>query len=76
MPATDVSIHLYEEFELWYVNSDGETVYIDWSSDDSSIASVDDGWVTGNDYGVTTIRGTYDGEEITCTVRVRDDMPE
>ena len=70
----DVSIRLGEEFELTYVNEDGEWPDIDWESDDSSIASVSGNWVTGESYGVTTIRGTYNGKEITCIVRVRDDI--
>ena len=69
-PNTDVSIAVGESFELTYVNKDGEWPDIDWESDDSSIASVDGDWVTGNSYGVTTIRGTYNGVEITCIVRV------
>ena len=73
-PDVDVSIRLGEEFELTYVNEDGEWADIDWESDDSSIASVSGNWVTGKSYGVTTIRGTYNGKEITCIVRVRDDI--
>lgn len=73
-PSTDVSIGLGEEFELTYVNEDGEWPDIDWTSDNSSIASVSGNWVTGENYGVTTIRGTYNGEEIICIVRVRDDL--
>lgn len=69
-PSTDVSIAVGETFELTYVNDDGECPDIDWSSDDSDIASVDGDWVTGESYGVTTIRGTYNGKEITCIVRV------
>ena len=69
-PSTDVSIAVGETFELTYVNDDGEWPDIDWSSDDSDIASVDGDWVTGESYGVTTIRGTYNGKEITCIVRV------
>lgn len=69
-PSTDVSIAVGETFELTYVNDDGEWPDIDWSSDDSDIASVDGDWVTGESYGVTTIRGTYNGKEIICIVRV------
>lgn len=69
-PSTDVSIAVGETFELTYVNADGEWPDIDWSSDDSDIASVDGDVVTGQSYGVTVIRGTYNGTEITCIVRV------
>lgn len=69
-PNTDVSIAVGESFELTYVNVDGEWPSIDWSSDNSDVAVVDGDWVTGVAYGVTTIRGTYDGTEITCIVRV------
>lgn len=69
-PAEDVSIAVGERFGLTYVNEDGEWPSIEWSSDDSDIAEVDGDYVTGVSYGVTTVRGTYNGEEITCIVRV------
>ena len=75
-PDTDVSIRVDESFEIDYVNADGEWTDIYWSSDDESVAVVDGNVITGVGYGVAIISGTYDGEEITCTVRVRDDMPE
>lgn len=69
-PAEDVSIRLGESFELSYVNADGEITDIDWYSDNGDIASVSGDTVTGLNYGVTAIHGSYDGESITCIVRV------
>ena len=69
-PAEDVSIRLGESFELSYVNADGEISDIDWYSDNGDIASVSGDTVTGLNYGVTAIHGSYDGESITCIVRV------
>jgi len=69
-PAEDVSIRLNESFELSYVNADGEIVDIEWYSDNGDIASVSGDTVTGVGYGVTGIHGVYDGESISCIVRV------
>ena len=69
-PAEDVTISLGDDFELSYVNADGELPDIDWYSNDGSIASVSGSTVTGVGYGVTAIHGTYNGKTITCIVRV------
>ena len=43
-----------------------------WSSDDSSIATVDNnGKVVGIHQGITTIRAAVDGKEVTCEVTVK-----
>ena len=73
-PSNDVSIRLDESFELDYVNADREWTDIDWSSNDESVAVVNGNVVTGVGYGNATISGTYNGEEITCIVRVRSDL--
>ena len=50
---------------------DGAVGTVVWSSDDDSIASVDQsGVVTGNAAGTTTITATVNGQSDTCTVRV------
>ena len=72
-PAEDVSVSLGESFNLSYVNADGELPDISWYSDDGSVAVVDGNTVTGVGYGTATIYGSYDGTEITCVVRVRED---
>lgn len=73
-PSEDVSIGLDESFEISYVNADGELPDIDWYSDNGNIAVVDGDTVTGVGYGVTAIHGSYDGESITCIVRVLEIM--
>ena len=52
------------------MNADGEITDINWYSDNGDIASVSGDTVTGLNYGVTAIHGSYDGESITCIVRV------
>lgn len=42
---------------------------ITWSSDDPSIASVENGKVTAVAPGMTTIRAEYDGQKASCIVR-------
>ena len=43
---------------------------ITWESDDSTIASVDNGTVTGNKIGKTNIKATREGKTATCEVNV------
>lgn len=42
---------------------------VTWSSDDPSIAEVEDGWVTAVSGGTTRIRVEYNGMEASCIVR-------
>lgn len=43
----------------------------EWSTSDASIATVDNGKVTGVGPGIAVITAKYDGKTLTCTVRCR-----
>ncbi|MCD7755426.1 MAG: Ig-like domain-containing protein [Firmicutes bacterium] len=63
---------LSSQGQTWtlYQTTDGvKASDITWSSDDPSVATVENGVVTGVGYGYTTIRATYDGQTATCIVR-------
>ena len=51
---------------------------VTWSSDNDSIATVDSvtGKVTGVSEGVTTIRASVDGKEVTCQVTVKSSVAQ
>lgn len=53
-----------------YISFSGGDGEITWKSDDDSIASVDDGTVTGKKIGKTNIKATRGGETATCEVNV------
>lgn len=46
---------------------------VQWSSDNSSVASVDNGWVTAEGSGTTRVRAVYQGQELVCIVRCNFD---
>ena len=53
-----------------YISYNGGSGDVTWTSDDNSIATVDDGKVTGKKIGKTNIRATRGGETATCEVNV------
>ena len=50
--------------------SDATIKTVTWSSDDPLIASVNNGEITANSIGTTTIKATADGKTATCSVTV------
>ena len=53
-----------------FISFNGGEGEITWESDDDSIASVDNGTVTGNKIGKTNIKATRGGETATCEINV------
>ncbi len=53
-----------------YLQTSGGSGPITWESDDYTIASVDNGTVTGNKIGKTNIKATRGGKTATCEVNV------
>lgn len=65
---TDVT--LFEKGETFRISAgDLSNAQITWSSDNPSIASVDNGKVTAVSSGTTTIRAEYNGQKASCIVR-------
>lgn len=64
---------LTSEGATWRLFKDTETVKasdITWISEDETVATVENGKVTGVDYGYTTIIARYGDQEVKCVVRV------
>ena len=58
--------------KLYITNGDYNASGVEWHSDDTSIAIVEDGLVQPVSYGTTRVTGTYNGKTYSCTVYVKE----
>lgn len=68
---TDVTIAIGESFYLKVRNENGETADIDWQPSKDGYVTISGNKITGEAKGTVTVRGTWNGEEYSCIVRVR-----
>lgn len=68
LSQTDATIGVKESFSLKVTGSDAD---VTWSSDNTSVASVSGGKVTGVARGTANITASVDGKKLTCIVRVK-----
>ncbi|MGN0801392.1 MAG: Ig-like domain-containing protein [Candidatus Faecivicinus sp.] len=67
--------------EVQFINADGQVDesmnhHVEWSSSDPSVATVENGIVTGVATGIAAISASADGFQATCTVRVHTSVQE
>lgn len=85
VPETTIAKHLTEkefhfnreDFTMGYIGETWELFdgtfdhsLIKWTTDDKSVATIEDGIVTAQGYGYTEVHATFGDQTITCIVRV------
>ncbi len=69
LKKTDIKLGVYLQYQL-ELDCDLEQTDVEWSSEHSYIASVDEeGWVTALQTGTTSITAKYGDQEVSCIVR-------
>lgn len=68
---SDISMNIGESWNL-YTGSIPKNK-ITWTSDDESVAKIENGKVTAVSAGKTKVHGEYNGIKSTCIIRVRED---
>lgn len=67
----DVTIRVDDFFYLKVLDADGNVMDVTWTTDDSSVCSIDGNKITGIADGSANVTCTYDGETFKCIVRVK-----